>query len=320
MYDHIIYEQVNYSGESLKRYDLGECIHRDAVALGIFKGPQFVVADTLTCVWSDFSTGSHSLFYIEFDETGDILHSGQLTDYPLGMWSWMPSVVHYAGSTHIVYVNNGYGNRIFHSSITDTTYQELGTVTERRERGTAPFLLSDGEGMHCVYLQFKEGRNFNLVYRNTYPSDATEESLSETMEESSLRYVYSFALSFLFAFPMAFWNNMLGVILLVVGFFVIRHLNVKSSVRKIKGFEYVFLGVCIGILAFLGSSDYSYIVPIVYEVPFVVYGFVLSFAASFLFKYLLGDRFDFGIRILLSCLVFLYLFTIVHLLPAIQHL
>jgi len=323
VYDHIMYAHLNFSGEVEAVYDLGENIHLDPVKLGLFKGPQFVVSDTgtITCVWSDSKTGSHNLYSTEVTKPGDIKKDvQQLTDFPIGAYSWMPCITNLKGVIHIVYVNNAFGHRIFHAKI-DEEYQELGTVTSGEERATAPFLDSDGEGLHCMYLRFGEEKTFDLMYRNTYPSGERQISLSERMEESGLRYVYSFGLSFLFAFPLTFKDNFIGIVLLVCGFFVFRFFNLREYIEKFKRSEYILLLVLIGVLSLLrGPIEYSLLALVFYDLSFVVYGFILSLGASVVFKYLLGTRFDFEIRILLSCLVFLYLYTLVLLLPVIQHI
>jgi Tol biopolymer transport system component len=94
VYDHVIYTQMTLSGEQNVIQDLGECIHLDPVLLGIFKGPQFAVGETTTFVWSDSSTGSQNLYYVEMTES-EFTNPQKLTDYPLGAWSWMPSIVEY---------------------------------------------------------------------------------------------------------------------------------------------------------------------------------------------------------------------------------
>jgi len=320
VYDHIMYSQLDFSGESLITYDLGECIHLDPVSLGVYKGPQCTVADTVVCVWSDFRTGSHDLYYTEVTKEG-VKEVEQLTHYPIGTYSWMPSIADQKGVTHIVYLNNGFGHRLFHSQI-DEEYQELGTITVRWERATAPSLICDDEGiLHCVYLRFREDGNFDVVYKNTYPHKEKVSTFSERMEESSIQYVYSFVLSFLFAFPLTVKDNFLGIVLLVGGFFAFRFFKVKEVVARVKGSEHLLFVVGIVVLFLLrGIVDYSYLAPVAYERAFVVYGFFLSFAASVVFKYLLGTRFDSEVRILLSCLVFVYWCTFFLLLPVIPHI
>ena len=321
VYDHVIYDQLDFSGESQKKLDLGECIHLDPVKLGIFKGPQFVVIDTIFCVWSDSRTGSHNLYCAEFTETGSIIKDAeQLTHFPVGVQSWMPAIAHLKGSIHIVYLNNAFGHRLFHSEI-NGGYQERGTLTSRDERATAPTLVGDRKGfLHCIYLRYGEGRNFNLTYRNTYPQEKKEVSFSEKMEESSIRYVYSFALAFLFAFPFAFWDNIIGIILLVGGFFFFRYFNLRTSLSAMKGFEYIFLIMYNVILFLLKRTSAYFLIPVTYETAFVIYGFAVCLGASLVFKFLLGNRFSLGIRILLSSLVFLYLLTLFLLLPVIPHI
>lgn len=322
-YDHVMYTQLDLSGEKQGTYDLGDCIHLDPVLLGTFKGPRFVVTDTITCVWSDSRSGSQSIYYCEATKSGEIITAKQVTDYPLGMWSWMPCIVDQNGTAHIVYVNNGFGHRLFHAAI-DQVYEELGTVTSGRERATAPFLVCDDNGhLHCVYLQFREDSNFNLTYRNTYKTVFVpeEESFSEKMEESSIRYVYSFALSFLFAFPFTFGDNILGIIFLAVVFFVIRSVKVKNLIEKVKGSEYAILTGGIAVSSLLRwPVERAHLAPVVYNSSFVVYGLVLGFAVTVAFKYLMKNRFNVEIRIVLSWLVFLYLFTFFLLLPVIPHI
>lgn len=321
VYDHIMYSQLDFHGEVLSTYDLGECIHLDPVALGLFKGPQLTVTDTVTCVWSDSRTGSHNLYYTEVTDSGDMLTNAQrITQYPVGASSWMPSIADLEGSVHIVYVNSAFGHRIFHSRI-DGSYQELGTVTSSSERATAPFLLSDGKGLHCMYLRFKGESKYDLVYRNTYPFREEKISFSERIEESGITYLYSFGLSFLFAFPLTFRYNFYGIVLLVCGFLVFRSFRGREFISKFKGAEYLLLIAGIAVLSLLrGSIDYSFLAPVIYERSFIVYGWVLSCGASIIFKYLLGTRFDPQTRILLSYLVFLYLYTLVYLLPVIQYI
>ncbi len=322
VYDHIMYAQFNFSGESVAVHDLGECIHLDPVMLGIFKGPQFVGNDRIACVWSDARTGSQNLYYTELKKTGEITREPEkLTQYSAGVWSWMPSVADQNGIIHIVYVNNGFGTRLFHAKIKDD-YEELGTVTSRTERATAPSLVCDDKGfLHCVYVRFRGDRNYDLVYRNTYPSEKKEIPFSERMEESSIRYLYSFILSFLFAFPLTVGYNFVGMVLLVVGFFAFRFFKPRNIFKKVKGYEYYVLILCISVFFLLrGIVEYSFLALVVYERSFVFYGVVLSAGASLFFKYLLRNRFDLETRILLSGLLFLYSYTFFLLLPIIPHI
>ncbi|MBU7011248.1 MAG: hypothetical protein HXS46_11200 [Theionarchaea archaeon] len=322
VYDHITYAQVTYTGDILAAYDLGENTHLDPEKLGVFKGPQFVVADTILCVWSDSRTGSQDLYYTEFTENGDVITDAtKLTAYPFGAWSWMPSVTAHDESIHIVYLNNGFGHRLFHSYIEDGGYQELGTVTSRSERATAPSVVSDGEGLYCMYLQFGEGGSFNLAYRDTYPAEEKKVPFSEKIEQSSIRYVYSLGLSFLFAFPLTAKDNFIAIVLLFGGFLVFRFFKLREPFKKWKGSEYFLLVVCIVVFTWLrGPIEYSLLVHVVYDRMFVTYGIVLSSVAAVLFKYLLGTRLDFEVRILLSSLVYLYFSTLFFLLPIIEYI
>jgi Tol biopolymer transport system component len=319
VYDHVIYTQMTLSGEQNVIQDLGECIHLDPVLLGIFKGPQFAVGETTTFVWSDSSTGSQNLYYVEMTES-EFTNPQKLTDYPLGAWSWMPSIVEYGGTTHIIYVNNAYGHRLFHSQVTQD-FKELGTITSERERATAPFLTCDDKGfLHCVYLQFT-GDTFHLVYRNTYPHEEVESPFSERFKASSITYVYSFVLSFLFSFPLAAKSNFLGICVIVVGFAAFRFLNLQKYFAVYKKSEYVLLGLYLVVLSLLrGPIEYSFLNLVAYESLFVGYGFLVSAIASFIFKYLLRERFDSEVRMLLSCLVFLYSITFFLVLPVIPYM
>lgn len=319
VYDHVIYTQMTLSGEQNVIQDLGECIHLDPVLLGIFKGPQFAVGETTTFVWSDSSTGSQNLYYVEMTES-EFTNPQKLTDYPLGAWSWMPSIVEYGGTTHIIYVNNAYGHRLFHSQVTQD-FKELGTITSERERATAPFLTCDDKGfLHCVYLQFT-GDTFHLVYRNTCPHEEVESPFSERFKASSITYVYSFVLSFLFSFPLAAKSNFLGICVIVVGFAAFRFLNLQKYFAVYKKSEYVLLGLYLVVLSLLrGPIEYSFLNLVAYESLFVGYGFLVSAIASFIFKYLLRERFDSEVRMLLSCLVFLYSITFFLVLPVIPYM
>jgi hypothetical protein len=320
VYQHVTYAKLDSTGEEQQKYDLGECTHADPLLLGIFKGPQLIVADTITCVWSDSRTGSHNLYACEVTPSGEIIQE-QLTDYPLGVWSWMPSIVDQNGITHIVYVNNAFGHRLFHAAL-DNTYEELGTVTSRRERATAPFVVCDTKGfLHCVYLQFREDSNLNLVYRNTYtPVRPEEEDFSERIEGSSIRYVYSFGLSFLFSFPFMVGDNMYGIIILVIVFFGVRSSKIKQVAAR-KGSEYIILIVFIVILSVLrGPVESAHLAPVAYNSTFAVYGLGVTCAATVVFKYLMQNRFDFETRFLVCCFVFLYLYTFFLLLPVIPHI
>jgi hypothetical protein len=324
VYDHVIYTQYDFSGMMLTSHDLGECIHKEAVSrtgsLGIFTGPQFVGDDTTRVLWSDFRTGAHVLYHVKFDpSSGEITEEGELRDFPLHGWSWMPSISSRNGITHIAYVNNGYGHRVFHSKI-EESYRDLGTITSGRERGTAPVLLSDDKGfLHALYLRFEEG--YTLIYRNTYPTEEKEKSLSERIGESSTRYFYSFALSFLYSFPLMIKDNFWGLCLLVAGFFTFRFFHVEKTLAKWKRSDYLLLVSYIIILFFLrGPIEYSPLALVIYEDTFVFYGFFLCFGASLLFHYLLRKRFDYKSRVLLSSVIFLYLFTLFLLVPVIPHM
>jgi hypothetical protein len=318
VYDHVIYAQMDFSGTILAQYDLGECIHMDDVSLGVFKGPQFVVGDTVTCVWSDSSTGSHNLYYAAVTESGEVKEKKKLTEYPFGMWSWMPSIAYQDGAVHMVYVNNGFGHRIFHSKL-DTHYQELGTVTSDIERATVPVLAADDEGfLHCVYLRFK-GNTFQLVYRNTYPHEEKQLSLSERIKETSIRYLYSFAFSFLFSFPLTFQSNFWGICLLVAGFFAVRFFNLGGYLTR--RYEYfLFGGLLVGLSLLRGPINYSPLALMAYEPLFVGYGVVVSAGAASLFMYCIRDRFGPEVRILLSCFVFLYFVTFFLFLPVVPYM
>ncbi|MBU7041973.1 MAG: hypothetical protein HXS47_00170 [Theionarchaea archaeon] len=319
-YDHIIYRCIDYTGEILSYMDLGECIHLDPVKLGIFKGPQLIVGDEMICIWSDIRTGSNDIYALPFSGKGTADELIQLTHNPTRVWSWMPCVVSHKGTIHMVYVNNAFGHRIFHSVLGES-YQELGTITAEKERATAPYLASDGEELHCIYLQFGEENKFNIVYRNTYPSDEKEIPFSDKLEESSIRYLYSLGFSFLFAFPLTFRDNALGIMLFVCGFFVFRFFKLQDVCASIKHSEYMLVIGGIVVLSLLrGSFDYTFLAPVAYQMSFIIYGLITSTIASVLFKYLMGSRFDFEIRILLTCLVFLYLSTLFMLLPIIPYI
>ena len=319
VYDHVIYMQMTLSGEQNMFEDLGECIHLDPVLLGIFKGPQFAVGETISFVWSDSSTGSQNLYYVEMTESG-FTNPQKLTNYPIGAWSWMPSIVMCEGTTHIIYVNNAYGHRLFHSQVAQD-YEEFGTITSERERATAPFLMCDDKGfLHCVYLQFT-GDTFHLVYRNTYPHEEVESPFSERFRASSITYVYSFVLSFLFSFPLAAKSNFLGICVAVAGFAAFRFFNLEKYFAPYKKSEYALLGLYLVVLSILrGPIEYSFLNLVAYETLFVGYGFLVSAASSLIFKYLLRERFDSGVRILLSCLVFLYSITFFLVLPVIPYM
>lgn len=320
-YDHIIYRRLDYAGEVLSYVDLGECIHLDPVKLGIFKGPQLIAGDKMTCLWSDFRTGSDNIYAIQLTGGGiPIAGPTQLTHNPTGLWSWMPSGTYHEGAIHLAYVNNAFGHRIFHSVLGES-YQELGTITAGKERATAPCLLSDGRELHCIYLQFGEENKFNIVYRNTYPSDEKKIPFSDKLEESSIRYLYSFGFSFLFAFPITFRDNALGIVLFVCGFFIFRFFKLQDAFTPFKQSEYVLvIGGNVVLNLLRGPFDYAFLAPITYEMSFIMYGLLASFTASVFFKYLMGSRFDFEIRILLACLVFLYLSTLFMLLPIIPYI
>jgi hypothetical protein len=320
-YDHIIYHEMNYEGEIVSSMDLGECIHLDPVKLGIFKGPQLVTGEQMTCLWSDFRTGSNNIFALHFTQEESLTgEPTQLTHNPTGVWSWMPHGTHHKGAIHLAYVNNAFGHRIFHAVLAES-YQELGTITAQKERATAPWLCSDGEELHCVYLQFGEENKFHIIYRDTYPSDEKKPSFSDTVEESVVRYLYSLGFSFLFAFPLTFRDNALGIILFIAGFFIFRFFKLREICTRFTQSEYVIvLGGMGALLLLRGSFDYTFLAPITYEMSFITYGLGASAAASVIFTYLMGSRFDFEIRIVLACFLFLYLSTLFMLLPIIPHI
>lgn len=319
-YDHIMYKQIDFSGNVVAERDLGEYIHLDPVSLTLLSGPQIVIGKEVTCVWSDSRTGFHNLYCMTLTENE--ARPVRLTQYPPGVWSWMPSVAERNGVIDVAYVNNGFGLRIFHSRIDEnSTYEELGTITSRRERATAPSLVGDDKGyVHCMYVRFRDDGKFDLVYRNTNPS-ARKGTLSEEVGDLRIRYLYSFALSFLFSFPLMVKDNFLGLVLLVAGFFSVRFFQLKDTLAKVRGVEYLLFVLSVGGLSVLrGFPDYSYLAPAVYEKLFIVYGFLIVFLAAFLFKYLLKDRFDIETRTLLCCLVFLYFLTLFFVLPIVPHI
>ena len=320
-YDHILFHQIDYTGEVLSSIDLDEYIHLDPVKLGIFKGPQLIPGDGMTCIWSDFRTGSNNLYAIQFTGGGTrSTESIQLTHNPTGAWSWMPHGIRHKGVIHLLYVNNAFGHRIFHSVLGES-YEELGTISPGKERATAPCLVSDGEELHGIYLQFGEENTFNIVYRNTYPSEERKISFSDQLEESSIRYLYSLGFSFLFAFPLAFRDNALALVILVGGFFIFRFFKLRDVCSSLPRSEYILVMGGITMLSLLrGPFDYTFLAPISYSMPFLIYGLAMSIIFAVLFKYLIGSRFDFETRVLLACFVFCYLSTLFPLLPIIPHI
>lgn len=318
-YDHIIYKLIDFSGNVLEERDLGEYIHLDPVSLTLLSGPQIIIGKEVICVWSDSRTGFHNLYCMRLENEARPV---RLTQYPPGIWSWMPSVVERDGVIEVAYVNNGFGLRIFHSQISENlTYEELGTITSRRERATAPSLVGDDKGyVHCMYLRFRDDGKFDLVYRNTNPS-AREGMFSEEVGDIRIRYLYSFALSFLFSFPLMVKDNFLGLVLLVAGFFSVRFFQLKDKLAKVRDVEYLLFVLSVGGLSVLrGFPDYSYLAPAVYEKLFIIYGFLIVFLITFLFKYLLKDRFDIETRALLWCLAFLYFLTLFFVVPIVPHI